>query len=110
LTTINTDHLLSWLDDYLQREAVDGLIIGEPKRMHGLPSDIEASILSWIEKIKIKHPELRIERQDERFTSRLARRAMVEGGMKASRRKKNDKIDEISAVIILQSWMDRVQR
>lgn len=105
--TVATDELLPWLKDYLQREKVDTLVIGEPKRMHGEHSDVEVFIRETIDRIQGEHPNLNIERQDERFTSSIAQKAMIDGGMKKKQRRDKGQIDKISAVLILQAYMDR---
>lgn len=104
---VETKNLLNWLKDYVQRENPECLVIGEPKRMHGVPSDVEAFIQSWIQKAKNALPDLKVERQDERFTSSMAQKAMIAGGMKKMKRREKGMVDQISAVLILQAYMDR---
>lgn len=103
---VETDTLLKWLENYLFTEQVETLVVGAPKRMHGEVSDVEGFISELIGKIEKKFPNLPIARQDERFTSMLAQRAMIEGGMKKSKRREKGMVDQVSAVIILQSYMD----
>ncbi|NVK27134.1 MAG: Holliday junction resolvase RuvX [Flavobacteriia bacterium] len=104
---VETPLLLKWLDEYLGKEKIEALIIGEPKRMHGEHSQVEGFIQETIQKILKRHPNLTIHRQDERFTSSLAQRAMIDGGMKKMKRREKGMVDQISAVIILQAYMDK---
>lgn len=103
----STGDILSWLDNYLVKEEVETLVIGAPKRLHGEVSDVESFISEMIGKIKSRHPDLHVERQDERFTSVMARQAIISGGMKKQKRREKGIVDQISAVLILQSYMDR---
>ncbi len=105
--TIETSKLLTWLDEYLKKEDVECLVIGEPIRMHGEPSAIEGKIKEIIHSINKKHPTLKIEREDERFTSKMAQQAMIESGMKKKKRREKGQIDKVAAVIILQAYMER---
>ncbi len=105
--TINTTDLHDWLGTYLQQNQVDCLVIGEPKRLHGEASDIEVQIQTIIASLQKTFPSLPIDRQDERFTSKMAEQAMIAGGMKKKKRQQKGQIDQIAAVIILQSYMDR---
>lgn len=75
--------------------------------MDGKPSEATADIEPFIKKLQAAFPEVPVEMEDERFTSVLAHRAMIDGGMKASERRDKSSVDRISAAIILQSWMDR---
>lgn len=104
---VETKDLLSWLKAYVEREHPEVLVIGEPKRMHGVHSDVEVFIQAWIKKAQEALPGLNIERQDERFTSALAQKAMIDGGMKKMKRREKGIVDQISAVLILQAYMDR---
>ncbi|KAB2814881.1 Holliday junction resolvase RuvX [Phaeocystidibacter luteus] len=104
---VETPMLLKWLDEYLNKENIEALVIGEPKRMHGEHSQVEGFIQEMIQKILKRHPNLKIERQDERFTSSLAQKAMIDGGMKKMKRREKGMVDQISAVIILQAYMDK---
>lgn len=104
---VKTAELLQWLDVYLTTHSVDALVVGEPKRMHGEASDVESFIQKTIQRIQTAHPNLSIERQDERFTSVMAQQAMLDGGLKKGKRREKGVVDQISAVLILQAWMER---
>ena len=109
-TTIETTSLLFFLDDELKKEPVDVLVIGEPKRLHGAIDDIGHYINQVIEQIKKAFPGLPIERVDERFTSKMASQAIAQSGLKKGKRQEKGLIDEVSAVIILQSWLEQKNR
>ncbi|GGH76122.1 MAG: Holliday junction resolvase RuvX [Bacteroidetes bacterium] len=104
---VETSTLLDWLTSHLSNNEVETLVVGKPIRMHGVPSDVETFISELIVKVQSAHPNLSIEREDERFTSRMAQRAMIDGGMKKQKRKEKGMVDQISAVLILQSFMNR---
>jgi len=105
LTTVDTKNLLPFLIDYVSKEKVEIFIIGEPKQMSNEVSESEASILIFIEKLTKALPEIPIKRVDERFTSKMAFQTMIDSGLKKSQRKNKALIDEISATIILQSYL-----
>ena len=106
LTTVPRAELLVWLTNYLQHHEVVTLLFGEPKRLHGDASAIESDIKNFIIKLKETFPSLSIERQDERFTSKMAFETMLVSGI--SKKKRSDKalVDKISATLILQSYLE----
>lgn len=105
LTTVDTKNLISFLKDYLAKEKVELFIIGEPKQMSNEVSESEAAILAFIEKLSNAIPEIPIKRVDERFTSKMAFQTMIDSGLKKNQRKNKALVDEISATIILQSYL-----
>lgn len=107
LTTVATNDLLQFLKKYVNEENVREIIVGKPKRMNNEDSDIEALILNFIKKLTTEFPELTILREDERFTSKMAFQTMIDSGMKKKQRQNKELIDEISATIILQSYLNR---
>jgi len=107
LTTVETTKLFDFLDQYLDDEDVDLIIVGEPRQMLDKPSDSEVLIAKFIKEFQLRYPEIDLERQDERFTSKLAVKSMIEGGMKKKKRRDKALIDEISATLILQAYLDR---
>ena len=107
LATVDTSALMAFLDDYLRRETVERIVVGEPRQPNGEPSENYARVKSWAGQFGKLHPEVPLEFYDERFTSVLAHRAMIDGGMKKSGRMDKNSVDKISAAIILQSWMDK---
>ena len=105
LTTVSTDSLMEFLESYLKKEKVELFLIGEPKQRDNKPSDIESEIRPFIRKLKSRFPEIPIERVDERFTSKMAFQSMIDSGMKKGKRRDKALVDEISATIILQSYL-----
>lgn len=85
LTTVKTKELLSFLRTYLEKEEVDLFLVGEPKQMDNTPSESEVFIQAFLKELKTQFPTIPLQRHDERFTSKMARRSMVEGGLKKSR-------------------------
>ena len=105
LTTVNSSDLLPFLKRYVSQEEVECFVIGAPKKLDNRPSDIEKDIKGLIQILNTEFPKLPIHRMDERFTSKLAVQAMIEGGLKKKKRQRKELVDEISATLILQSFM-----
>lgn len=106
LTTVPTNDLLNFLKSYIASEDVDWIIIGAPRQMNNRPSDNMKHVEVFVNKFKKEIPQMRIEYYDERFTSVMAQRTMIEGGLKKKDRQNKAMVDEISAVILLQSYME----
>lgn len=104
LTTVDTKELLSFLKDYFQKEEVELILIGEPKRLNNVASDVEVEIEKFRESLTII-TRIPIKRIDERFTSKIAAQTMLDGGLKKKQRKNKALLDEISATLILQSYL-----
>lgn len=107
LTTVPTKELLSFLMKYIQDEIVEKIVVGEPRQMDNTPSASEALIKPFLAKLKVTFPTMEIARQDERFTSKMAVKSTIESGMKKTKRRNKAVIDEISATLILQSYLNR---
>lgn len=105
LTTVKSCDVLKFLSDYLSKEIVELIVVGLPKTMNNEESDSMQYIKPFVEKLKKQHPNVPVEMYDERFTSVLAHKAMLEGGLKKKERQNKALVDEISATIILQSFM-----
>lgn len=105
LTTVKTHQLLSFLLDYIKNEKVELFLVGEPKQMDNTPSQSEALIIPFIEKLKNKIPKIPIKRIDERFTSKMAFQTMIDSGLSKKKRQNKALVDEISATIILQTYL-----
>jgi putative Holliday junction resolvase len=106
LETVATTELLPYLKTYLQKESVDEFIIGMPKTLRNEDSETAPLVRKFIEELKTNFPTKRVHEVDERFTSSMAKRAMIEGGMKKKDRQEKGNVDKISAVIILQSFLE----
>ena len=109
LTTIPTHTLYDFLKDYISKENVERIIVGLPKQTNGLPSENMKRIEPFVAKWKKDFPAIPIEYYDERFTSVLAHRAMIDGGLKKKTRQDQALVDKISATIILQSYLESVR-
>ena len=110
LTTVNTNDLLSFLKDYTNKEQVEIFVIGEPKQMNNTASESEVLIIPFLEKLKETFPNIPIQRVDERFTSKMAFQTMIDSGLKKKQRKNKALVDEISATLILQSYLSQTRR
>ena len=107
LTTVETQKLMTFLVDYTGREKVECFVVGEAKRMDNTPSESAQYIEPFVARLKEKFPTSPVERIDERFTSKIAFQAMIDGGLKKKQRQNKALIDTVSAVIILQSYMQK---
>lgn len=105
LTTVDTPKLLQFLKDYCAKEDVEVFVVGEPKHMNNTPSESARLIAPFVEKLRESFPEKKIERVDERFTSKMAFQSMIDSGLKKKQRQNKALIDEVSATIILQDYM-----
>ena len=106
LTTVETSKLFEFLEDYLKKEEVESIIVGLPKQMSGEPSENMKRIEPFVNRLKKIYPKINIEYFDERFTSKLAHQAMIDCGLKKQDRRNKELVDEISATIILQGYME----
>ncbi len=106
LETVPTAQLEGWLDRYMSAEQVDIIVVGKPTTVRGEASDSYAAIAPFVERLRKRHPDKRVVLYDERFTSVLAHKAMLDGGMRKMQRRDKAVVDRISATIILQSYME----
>lgn len=109
LTTVPTNELLPFVTDYVNKEPVDKVIIGYPRQMNNEDSENMKNIEPFIRSLSEKIPTISIEFIDERFTSVMAHRAMIDGGLKKKARQNKALVDEISATIILQSYLESLK-
>ncbi|WP_372793049.1 Holliday junction resolvase RuvX [Lutibacter sp.] len=107
LTTVDTKKIFSFLTEYLKNESVELFVVGEPKQMNNTASESAQIINIFIEKLGLTFPKIPIKRIDERFTSKMAFQSMIDSGLKKQQRKNKALIDEISATIILQSYLSQ---
>lgn len=105
LATVETAQLMAFLDDYVSKEAVERIVIGEPKQPNGQPSENLARVKTFQGQWRKKHPEIPIEGYDERFTSVMAHRTMLDAGLHKKARQDKALVDKISATIILQDYL-----
>ena len=106
LTTVETPKLFDFLNDYLQKESVSTIIVGLPKQMSGEMSENMRRIEPFVNRLRKLYPQIAVEYFDERFSSKMAFQTMIEGGLKKKGRQNKALVDEISATIILQGYME----
>ena len=106
LTTIPSLDIIPFLKTYFTKENVETVIIGEPKQMNGLPSESSEIIEKFIAQFHTEFPNMKIERVDERFTSKMAFQTMIDSGLKKKQRQNKELIDEIAATILLQDYLN----
>ncbi|MEX0980516.1 MAG: Holliday junction resolvase RuvX [Bacteroidales bacterium] len=106
LATVASHELMNYLADYFLKEDVECVVVGKPMQSDNKPSDSFICVERFVRSFKKRFPGMRLEWEDERFTSKMAVQAMVEGGLKKSERRKKENIDKMSAALILRSFMD----
>lgn len=106
LTAVSSGELEAFLSDYVRKEPVELFVLGLPKQLNNEPSENMKYVEQFAKRLKKIFPEIPIAYYDERFTSVLAQRAMIDGGLKKKQRQNKALVDEVSAVIILQSYLE----
>ncbi|MCT8341059.1 Holliday junction resolvase RuvX [Flavobacteriaceae bacterium TK19130] len=107
LTTVVTVDLMQYLKDYFQEEKVELTLVGFPTQKDGTPSDIEGNIQEFLKVFAEEFPHMPVQREDERYTSKMAFQTMIDSGLKKKKRRNKELLDEISATIILQQYLYR---
>ena len=110
LATVSTSELYDFLVGYVSREPVERIVIGEPRQSDGSPSENFARVEQFVNRWRKSQPSVPIEFYDERFTSVLAHRAMIDGGLRKKARQNKALVDEISATILLQDFLESKRR
>jgi putative Holliday junction resolvase len=105
LATVATSELYEYLQQYVSREPVERIVVGEPRQSNGEPSENLQRVQQFVNRWRKQMPQIPVEYYDERFTSVLAHRAMIDGGLKKKARQDKALVDEISATIILEDYM-----
>ncbi len=108
LTTIHSKDVIEFLKDYIAREEVETIVVGEPKTLQNKESDAARYIKPLIKSLNKHFPEIPVKRMDERFTSSIAFQSMIDTGMKKKKRQNKEIVDTISATLILQSYLELV--
>jgi putative Holliday junction resolvase len=108
LTTVNSNELISFLKNYFLKQEVELIIIGEPKNLDDSDTHATPLVKSIITKLKKEFPQMPVKTVDERYTSRLAKQAMIDMGMKKKDRRNKRTVDEIAATIMLQEYMQSI--
>ena len=107
LETVQSANIIEYLQKYAEQETIVRFVVGYPINMNGQPSEAAADVEVFVKQLAKHFPNIPVTLEDERFTSVLAHRAMIDGGMKASERRDKASVDKISAALILQSYLDR---
>ena len=108
LETVQSAKIIEYLKNYSAQESIVRFVVGYPVNMNGKPSEAAADVDVFLKQLEKAFPGIPVSLEDERFTSVLAHRAMIDGGMKASERRDKASVDKISAAIILQGYLDRI--
>jgi putative Holliday junction resolvase len=107
LDNIHPKDIIEYLKKYLQTEQVETFVVGEPKQMDNTPSQSAIHVRGFVNLLKKTFPDIPVEMMDERFTSKMASAAILAGGVKKAGRQNKALVDTVSAVILLQSWMEQ---
>ena len=107
LTTVPSETAIAFLKEYFSKENVVKVLIGEPKQMNGLASESTPIIEKFVTDFQTAFPEMKVERVDERFTSKIAFQTMIDSGLKKKKRQNKALVDEIAATILLQDYLLR---
>ncbi len=107
LETVQSAKIIEYLKNYAEKEKVTLFVVGYPVNLNGRPAEAQKDVDVFLKQLAKAFPDVPVELEDERFTSVLAHRAMIDGGMKYKDRRDKSSVDKISAAIILQSYMDK---
>ena len=107
LETVPSAKIIDYLKKYAEKETITRFVVGYPMNLNGRPSEAAADVDAFLPRLRKAFPGIPVELEDERFTSVLAHRAMIDGGMKYKDRRDKASVDRISAAIILQGYLDR---
>jgi putative Holliday junction resolvase len=110
LTTVHSTEIIAFLEDYFSKNEVECIVVGEAKDLQNNPSESTKIIEPFVKHLSRKFKDIKIARIDERFTSKMAFQTMIDSGLKKKARKNKALLDEISATIILQSYMEQKNR
>jgi len=110
LTTVHSTEIIAFLEDYFSKNEVECIVVGEAKDLQNNPSESTKIIEPFVKHLSRKFKDIKIARIDERFTSKMAFQTMIDSGLKKKARKNKALVDEISATIILQSYMEQKNR
>jgi putative holliday junction resolvase len=110
LTTVETPKLMQFLKDYFAKETVELILIGEPKNLDDTDTHATGPVKQFIARLKKTFPQIPIETADERYTSKMATRAMIDMGMKKKDRRNKALVDEIAATMMLQEYLEKINR
>lgn len=107
LETVHSAKIIDYLKKYAQEQRIERFVVGYPMNLNGVPSEAAADVDAFLKQLKKHFPDIPVTLEDERFTSVLAHRAMIDGGMKKMDRRDKAAVDKVSAALILQTYLDR---
>lgn len=107
LETVSSAKIIDYLKNYTQKENVKGFVVGYPMNLNNRPAECARYVDVFLRQLAKNFPDIPVYLEDERFTSQIAMRAMIEGGVKKSDRREKGNVDKVSAALILQSYLDR---
>ncbi|MCX6180455.1 MAG: Holliday junction resolvase RuvX [Bacteroidetes bacterium] len=110
LTTVHSTELIDFLQKYCAKEKVETFVVGDPRKLNNEATNLTKIVNEFVVSLARKFPDKKIVRMDERFTSKMAMQSLVMGGVKKKDRMRKELLDEVSATIILQSYLQSVQR
>ncbi|MDA9127190.1 Holliday junction resolvase RuvX [Flavobacteriaceae bacterium] len=108
LDTVSNENIISFLKNLISKNNINIIVIGKPMQKNNQPSDVEFEILKFIKKLKSNFPFIKLDRCDERFTSVIAKRVILDSGVNKTKRRNKSLVDKISATIILQSYLENI--
>lgn len=108
LDTVSNENIISFLKNLISKNNINIIVIGKPMQKNNQPSDVEFEILKFIKKLKSNFPYIKLDRCDERFTSVIAKRVILDSGVNKTKRRNKSLVDKISATIILQSYLENI--
>lgn len=108
LDTVHSSKVLNYIEEYIKREPVELFVVGLPKNLDNTDAESMADVKPFVKKLEAKFKHIPVVWVDERYTSKLAMQAMIDAGVKKSERRKKENTDKVSAVIILQSYLESV--
>ena len=109
LTTVHSKDVIAYLEEYLKKENVECIVVGEPKTLMNVASDSARFIEPFVTHLRRKFPTIKIDRYDERFTSAIAKQTMLAGGLKKKDRQNKETVDMVSATLILQNYLEHIK-
>lgn len=110
LDVVPSYQVIEYLKKYIQAEMVELFVVGEPKRLNNMPAQSAPLVNNFVKQLQKQFPDIPVILHDERFTSKMAFQSMIDSGMKKSERRNKENIDKISAVIILQSYLESIKK
>lgn len=107
LETVPSAKIIEYLKKYASEQRIERFVVGYPMNLNGVPSEAAADVDAFLKQLRKQFPEIPVTLEDERFTSVLAHRAMIDGGVRKMDRRDKAAVDKVSAALILQTFLDR---